>query len=161
MRTAPQERLSLITSGSSREQGLFLADVRDAAARAAEESDAQYEQRFETQDLGIDPVETAGRFPGSVPGTTSRRKKQQQQPLVSISADLVPAAAAAAASIAAMASVAASSSVAGGLGARVPEPKSQKLKKKKILLMGKSGSGKSSMRSIIFSNYLAKDTRRL
>ncbi|KLU85011.1 GTP-binding protein GTR1 [Magnaporthiopsis poae ATCC 64411] len=60
-----------------------------------------------------------------------------------------------------MASVAASSSVAGGLGARVPEAKSQKLKKKKILLMGKSGSGKSSMRSIIFSNYLAKDTRRL
>jgi Ras-related GTP-binding protein A/B len=27
--------------------------------------------------------------------------------------------------------------------------------------MGKSGSGKSSMRSIIFSNYVAKDTRRL
>ncbi|KAK3328162.1 Gtr1/RagA G protein conserved region-domain-containing protein [Cercophora scortea] len=27
--------------------------------------------------------------------------------------------------------------------------------------MGKSGSGKSSMRSIIFSNYLARDTRRL
>ena len=37
----------------------------------------------------------------------------------------------------------------------------KKLKKKKVLLMGKSGSGKSSMRSIIFSNYLAKDTRRL
>ncbi|CAD6500401.1 BgTH12-07578 [Blumeria graminis f. sp. triticale] len=34
-------------------------------------------------------------------------------------------------------------------------------KKKKVLLMGKSGSGKSSMRSIIFSNYVAKDTRRL
>ncbi|KAL9099925.1 MAG: hypothetical protein Q9163_004639 [Psora crenata] len=33
--------------------------------------------------------------------------------------------------------------------------------KKKILLMGKSGSGKSSMRSIIFSNYVAKDVRRL
>ncbi|EMR10280.1 GTP-binding protein gtr1 [Pneumocystis murina B123] len=33
--------------------------------------------------------------------------------------------------------------------------------KKKVLLMGKSGSGKSSMRSIIFSNYIAKDTRRL
>jgi len=29
------------------------------------------------------------------------------------------------------------------------------------LLMGKSGSGKSSMRSIVFSNYVAKDTRRL
>jgi polynucleotide 5'-kinase involved in rRNA processing len=37
----------------------------------------------------------------------------------------------------------------------------KKVKKKKVLLMGKSGSGKSSMRSIIFSNYLAKDTRRL
>ncbi|KAI1005605.1 hypothetical protein K3495_g2613 [Podosphaera aphanis] len=34
-------------------------------------------------------------------------------------------------------------------------------KKKKVLLMGKSGSGKSSMRNIIFSNYVAKDTRRL
>lgn len=32
---------------------------------------------------------------------------------------------------------------------------------KKILLMGKSGSGKSSMRSMIFSNYSAIDTRRL
>jgi ABC-type multidrug transport system fused ATPase/permease subunit len=39
------------------------------------------------------------------------------------------------------------------------EPKKQK--KKKVLLMGKSGAGKSSMRSIIFSNYVAKDTRRL
>ena len=34
-------------------------------------------------------------------------------------------------------------------------------RKKKVLLMGKSGSGKSSMRSIIFSNYIAKDVRRL
>lgn len=33
--------------------------------------------------------------------------------------------------------------------------------RKKLLLMGRSGSGKSSMRSIIFSNYLAFDTRRL
>ncbi|XP_025425737.1 ras-related GTP-binding protein A [Sipha flava] len=33
--------------------------------------------------------------------------------------------------------------------------------KKKVLLMGKSGSGKTSMRSIIFANYIAKDTRRL
>lgn len=33
--------------------------------------------------------------------------------------------------------------------------------RKKVLLMGKSGSGKSSMRSIVFSNYVAKDTRRL
>lgn len=30
-----------------------------------------------------------------------------------------------------------------------------------VLLMGKSGSGKTSMRSIIFANYIAKDTRRL
>lgn len=41
----------------------------------------------------------------------------------------------------------------------ISEPRKQK--KKKVLLMGKSGSGKSSMRSIIFSNYVAKDTRRL
>jgi Ras-related GTP-binding protein A/B len=33
--------------------------------------------------------------------------------------------------------------------------------KKKVLLMGKSGSGKTSMRSIIFANYVARDTRRL
>ncbi|KAJ3321742.1 Interleukin-4 receptor subunit alpha [Boothiomyces sp. JEL0866] len=33
--------------------------------------------------------------------------------------------------------------------------------KRKVLLMGKSGSGKTSMRSIIFANYIAKDTRRL
>lgn len=31
----------------------------------------------------------------------------------------------------------------------------------KVLLMGKSGSGKTSMRSIIFANYIAKDTGRL
>ncbi|KAK1752931.1 Gtr1/RagA G protein conserved region-domain-containing protein [Echria macrotheca] len=36
----------------------------------------------------------------------------------------------------------------------------KKVKKQKVLLMGKSGSGKSSMRSIIFSNFLARDTRR-
>lgn len=40
-------------------------------------------------------------------------------------------------------------------------PEVRKLRKKKVLLMGKSGSGKSSMRSIIFSNYIAKDTRKL
>ncbi|GAM83875.1 hypothetical protein ANO11243_018650 [Dothideomycetidae sp. 11243] len=34
-------------------------------------------------------------------------------------------------------------------------------KQRKVLLMGKSGAGKSSMRSIIFSNYVAKDVRRL
>ncbi|XP_015787447.1 ras-related GTP-binding protein A [Tetranychus urticae] len=33
--------------------------------------------------------------------------------------------------------------------------------KKKVLLMGKSGAGKTSMRSIIFANYIARDTRRL
>mmetsp|Transcript_920 Transcript_920/g.1137 ORF Transcript_920/g.1137 Transcript_920/m.1137 type:complete len:316 (+) Transcript_920:71-1018(+) len=33
--------------------------------------------------------------------------------------------------------------------------------KKKVLLMGKSGSGKTSMRSIIFADYLARDTHRL
>lgn len=33
--------------------------------------------------------------------------------------------------------------------------------KRKVLLMGKSGSGKTSMRSIIFANYIAKDTTRL
>ncbi|XP_049985626.1 ras-related GTP-binding protein B isoform X1 [Alexandromys fortis] len=33
--------------------------------------------------------------------------------------------------------------------------------KKKVLLMGKSGSGKTSMRSIIFANYIARDTRSL
>ncbi|RLU14711.1 hypothetical protein DMN91_012598 [Ooceraea biroi] len=33
--------------------------------------------------------------------------------------------------------------------------------KKKVLLMGKSGSGKTSMRSIIFANYIARDTHRL
>jgi len=33
--------------------------------------------------------------------------------------------------------------------------------KKKVLLMGKSGAGKTSMRSIIFANYMAKDTMRL
>jgi Ras-related GTP-binding protein A/B len=42
-----------------------------------------------------------------------------------------------------------------------PSSESKKPRKKKVLLMGKSGSGKSSMRSIIFSNYVAKDTRRL
>jgi len=30
-----------------------------------------------------------------------------------------------------------------------------------VLLMGKSGSGKTSMRSIIFANYIARDTMRL
>lgn len=33
--------------------------------------------------------------------------------------------------------------------------------RKKLLLMGASGSGKTSMRSIIFANYLARDTQRL
>jgi Ras-related GTP-binding protein A/B len=33
--------------------------------------------------------------------------------------------------------------------------------RKKVLLMGRSGSGKTSMRSIIFANYMARDTMRL
>lgn len=53
----------------------------------------------------------------------------------------------------------------GAAGVAGGEPMShaqlKKVKKQKVLLMGKSGSGKSSMRSIIFSNYLARDTRRL
>jgi Ras-related GTP-binding protein A/B len=47
------------------------------------------------------------------------------------------------------------------LGAAAAHAQLKKVKKQKVLLMGKSGSGKSSMRSIIFSNYLARDTRRL
>eukprot|EP00727_Mastigamoeba_balamuthi_P008666 m51a1_g4421 putative ras-related gtp-binding protein (2116) ;mRNA; r:17591-32413 len=35
------------------------------------------------------------------------------------------------------------------------------MKEKKVLLMGRGGSGKTSMRSIIFANYLARDTTRL
>jgi len=35
------------------------------------------------------------------------------------------------------------------------------MNRRKVLLMGKSGSGKTSMRSIIFANYLARDTMRL
>lgn len=31
----------------------------------------------------------------------------------------------------------------------------------KVLLMGRSGSGKTSMRSIIFANYLARDTKNM
>ncbi|XP_038173180.1 ras-related GTP-binding protein B isoform X4 [Arvicola amphibius] len=45
----------------------------------------------------------------------------------------------------------------GSLGWAVPNA----AMKKKVLLMGKSGSGKTSMRSIIFANYIARDTRRL
>ena len=43
----------------------------------------------------------------------------------------------------------------------LPDTMDGRKKKRKVLLMGKSGSGKSSMRSIIFSNYVAKDVRRL
>lgn len=35
------------------------------------------------------------------------------------------------------------------------------MSKKKVLLMGKSGAGKTSMRSIIFANYMAKDTMKM
>ena len=31
----------------------------------------------------------------------------------------------------------------------------------KVLLMGRSGSGKTSMRSIIFANYRARDTKHM
>lgn len=55
-----------------------------------------------------------------------------------------------------MATASNAASSAAGLSAEI-----KKTKKRKVLLMGKSGSGKSSMRSIIFSNYLAVDTRRL
>lgn len=48
-----------------------------------------------------------------------------------------------------------------GINQAVAQAQLKKVKKQKVLLMGKSGSGKSSMRSIIFSNYLARDTRRL
>ncbi|GMS84656.1 hypothetical protein PENTCL1PPCAC_6831, partial [Pristionchus entomophagus] len=36
-----------------------------------------------------------------------------------------------------------------------------RMSKRKVLLMGKSGSGKTSMKSIIFANYIARDTSRL
>ncbi|ROW15850.1 hypothetical protein VPNG_02599 [Cytospora leucostoma] len=54
-----------------------------------------------------------------------------------------------------------STDMAGSGAAPPPSEQLKKAKKRKVLLMGKSGSGKSSMRSIIFSNYLAVDTRRL
>lgn len=46
---------------------------------------------------------------------------------------------------------------------RIPElsMSARRQKQRKVLLMGKSGAGKSSMRSIVFSNYVAKDVRRL
>ena len=56
---------------------------------------------------------------------------------------------------------AAAAAVAAGSSLSAPSEQLKKAKKRKVLLMGKSGSGKSSMRSIIFSNYLAVDTRRL
>ena len=34
-------------------------------------------------------------------------------------------------------------------------------KVEKVLLMGRSGAGKTSMRSIIFANYLARDVYRI
>ncbi|KAK5137810.1 hypothetical protein LTR08_007382 [Meristemomyces frigidus] len=39
--------------------------------------------------------------------------------------------------------------------------RNKRQRQRKVLLMGRSGAGKSSMRSIIFSNYVAKDVRRL
>ncbi|KAI6194129.1 hypothetical protein M3Y96_01092000 [Aphelenchoides besseyi] len=38
---------------------------------------------------------------------------------------------------------------------------SSNMSKRKVLLMGKSGAGKTSMRSIIFANYIARDCSRL
>lgn len=44
----------------------------------------------------------------------------------------------------------------------IPSPSCPpRLRRKKMLLMGKSGSGKSSMKSIVFANFLARDTARL
>lgn len=40
------------------------------------------------------------------------------------------------------------------------EMSNNNVSKKKVLLMGKSGAGKTSMRSIIFANYMARDTMR-
>ncbi|KAK3403381.1 Gtr1/RagA G protein conserved region-domain-containing protein [Sordaria brevicollis] len=53
------------------------------------------------------------------------------------------------------------STAASAAAQQAAQAQLKKVKKQKVLLMGKSGSGKSSMRSIIFSNYLARDTRRL
>jgi Ras-related GTP-binding protein A/B len=47
------------------------------------------------------------------------------------------------------------------MASKSPTVASSSSRKRKVLLMGKSGSGKSSMRSIIFSNYVARDVRRL
>ncbi|KAI9878909.1 MAG: GTP-binding protein gtr1 [Pleopsidium flavum] len=47
------------------------------------------------------------------------------------------------------------------IGALSKMEETKKHKKQKVLLMGKSGAGKSSMRSIIFSNYVPRDVRRL
>ena len=41
------------------------------------------------------------------------------------------------------------------------EEKGDPTKLSKVLLMGRSGAGKTSMRSIIFANYLAKDAYRI
>jgi Ras-related GTP-binding protein A/B len=38
---------------------------------------------------------------------------------------------------------------------------SGKFERKKVLLMGKSGAGKTSMRSIIFASWMANDVQRL
>lgn len=46
------------------------------------------------------------------------------------------------------------------LNMSTPE-RGKRQKQRKVLLMGRSGAGKSSMRAIIFSNYVAKDVRRL
>jgi len=42
-----------------------------------------------------------------------------------------------------------------------PESAGDSDKIEKVLLMGRMGSGKTSMRSIIFANYLARDAYRI
>ena len=39
--------------------------------------------------------------------------------------------------------------------------KKREFERKKVLLMGKSGAGKTSMRSIIFASWIANDVQRL
>ncbi len=41
------------------------------------------------------------------------------------------------------------------------QPKEEQEAVQKVLLMGRMGAGKTSMRSIIFANYLARDAYRL
>jgi Ras-related GTP-binding protein A/B len=49
----------------------------------------------------------------------------------------------------------------GTAAASAAQAQLAKMKKQKVLLMGSNRSGKTSMRSMIFCNFLAKDTHRL